>query len=288
MSSDQGQRGRRRAAAGGGHAAKRTTKEIDGEVQHSGHEGSIALIWSRPEPTSRKPGLTRERIAAVALGLADTEGLEAVSMRRVANELGVGTMSLYYYVRTKDELLTLMHNAMIAELLVPDDELPAGWRPALELIAHRSREAFHRHPWAIEGLPISLGPNAMRHGEQSLAAVDALGVDAATKFELITMVDDYVFGCALRELQNSPTRLPEGGGEPRKDAMAAYIDEQLATGNFPHTERIFGRGEARETIQGIGRLADPGENNGRFERGLKRLLDGIAVSLPETRRSDAS
>jgi AcrR family transcriptional regulator len=275
MSSDQSRRGRRRAAAAGEQAAKRTTDEI----QRSGEETSAALIWSRPEPVSRRPGLTREQIALVALRLADTEGLEAVSMRRVASELGVGTMSLYYYVHTKDELLTLMHNAMIAELLVPGDELPAGWRPALELIAHRSREAFHRHPWAIEGPPISLGPSAMRHGEQSLAAVEALGVDSATKFEIITMVDDYVFGCALRELRDSSARPQERGGERRTKAMAAYIEQQLATGSFPHTERIFGRGGAQETIRGIEQLADPGGNDGRFERGLKCLLDGIALNL---------
>src|SRR5271163_4622157 len=92
------------------------------------------LIWSRPEPSSRKAGLTRDQIAAAALRLADSEGLDALSMRRMASELGVGTMTLYYYVRTKDELLSLMHNALAGELLVPGGELPSEWRSALELI----------------------------------------------------------------------------------------------------------------------------------------------------------
>ena len=284
-------RGRGRPAAGDGRAAarearraadeakrelQRTARELKRDVKRAVREVSPELIWSRPEPGSRKPRLSREEIAAVALALADAEGLEAVSMRRVASELGVGTMSLYYYVQTKDELLALMHDEMMGELLVPDDELPAEWRAALELIAHRSREAFRRHPWAIEGPPGPLGPNAMRHFEQSLAAVDGLDADFATKFELITMVDDYVFGFALRELQDDFQRLQEGGGEQWGDAMAAYIDAQLATGSYPHMERIVDREGARAAIE---RLVELSGDQRRFERGIKRLLDGIALNL---------
>ena len=266
----------RRAADEAKRALQRTARELKREVKRAVREVPPELIWSRPERGSRKPRLTREEIAVVALALADTEGLEAVSMRRVASELGVGTMSLYYYVQTKDELLALMHDEMMGELLVPDDELPAEWRAALELIANRSREAFRRHPWAIEGPPGPLGPNAMRHFEQSLAAVDALDADFATKFELITMVDDYVFGFALRELQDDFQRLQEGGGEQWADAMAAYVDTQLATGSFPHMERIVGREGPRAAIE---QLVALGADERRFERGIKRLLDGIALNV---------
>ena len=114
----------------------------------------------------------------MVLALAYAEGLDAVSMRRVASELGVGTMTLCYYVATRDELLALMNDAMMGELVVPAGELPSDWRAALGLIAHRSRAAFRRHPWAIEEPPGTLGPNAMRHFEQSLAAVDGLEVDS--------------------------------------------------------------------------------------------------------------
>src|SRR5262249_21982259 len=90
-----------------------------------------APIWARPEPGSRRPRFTREQIAAAALAIADAEGMEAVSMRRVAADLGAGTMTLYHYVRTKDELIALMDDAIVGEVLLPDDELPRGWRAAM-------------------------------------------------------------------------------------------------------------------------------------------------------------
>jgi AcrR family transcriptional regulator len=263
--------------------SKRSGLADAADAAGSDTQGSAGLIWSRPEPASRKPGLTRDQIAAAALRVADAEGLDTLSMRRVARELGVGTMSVYYYVRTKDELLSLMHNALAGELLVPDDELPSQWRPALELLARRSRDVFHRHPWVIKGPPMSLGPNALRHDEQSLAAVSALTVDSAAKYELVKMVDDYVFGFAIGELKDNHLQ-PQEDGKERADAMAAYIEEQFATGNFPHMERIIGREGAREKIEHLEGLAEPTRDDARFERGLKRLFDGIALNLPEPTR----
>lgn len=239
-------------------------------------EPRAKLIWARPEPGARKPRLTREQIAAAALGIADADGLEAVSMRRVASELGVGTMTLYYYVETKDELLALMGDSMMAELIVPAAEMPSDWRAALGLIATRSREALRRHPWAVEGMPGALGPNAMRHIEQSFAAVEDLAVDLATKFEIISMVDAYAFGYTLSELQEAAERRRHGGRTQWVEAMAAYIDAQLATGEFPHMSRAVGGGGARAVIERLSALEDDEQ---RFQRGLDRLLDGIALDL---------
>src|SRR5215813_14334865 len=96
-----------------------------------------ALIWTRPEPGTRRPKFTREQIASTALAIADAEGFAAVSMRRIAGELGSGTMTLYYYVRTKDELIALMDDAIMGELIIPEDELPEGWREGLAELARR-------------------------------------------------------------------------------------------------------------------------------------------------------
>ena len=85
-------------------------------------------IWTRPEPGSRKPRFSRDDIAQAALRIADTEGFDALSMRRLAAELDAGTMTLYHYVQTKDELLTLVNDAVMGELLIPADELPTDWR----------------------------------------------------------------------------------------------------------------------------------------------------------------
>src|SRR5262249_15810386 len=97
-------------------------------------------IWARPEPRARRPAHTRDGIARAGSRIADTEGFEALSMRRVASELGAGTMTLYHYVRTKDELLALVDNAVMGELLIPEGEVPAGWREGMRQIARRTRD----------------------------------------------------------------------------------------------------------------------------------------------------
>ena len=101
-----------------------------------------------------KARLSRQKIAAVALAIADQEGFEAVSMRRVAEELKVGTMSLYYYVKTKDDLIRAMDDALMGEALLPS--LPKGWRRALLAIAKRTHAIFIRHPWALVAMIVSL------------------------------------------------------------------------------------------------------------------------------------
>ena len=95
-------------------------------------------MWARPQPPRRQPRYTREEIAATALRIADAEGIDAVSMRRVAAELGAGTMTLYHYVRTKDDLLALVSDAVVGENIVPAHELPDDWREALSAIARRT------------------------------------------------------------------------------------------------------------------------------------------------------
>ena len=104
-------------------------------------------------------------------------------MRRVAAEIGAGTMTLYHYVRTKDELdRPDGRRDHGRRSLIPDGELPGHWREAIEMIGRRSHEVFQRHPWALQALTDAQGgPNGLRHFEQSLAAVSTLDADTATK-----------------------------------------------------------------------------------------------------------
>jgi AcrR family transcriptional regulator len=230
-------------------------------------------IWARPEPGSRRPRFTREQIAAVALRIADAEGFEAVSMRRIASELDAGTMTLYHYVRTKDELVALMDDAIMAEMLVPDEDLPDDWRGALALIARTTRATLGRHPWGLHSLQdASLGPNAMRHFEQSLAAVAGTPLDVTDKFALLAIVDEYVFGHALRSREvGSRAATSEADAE----AARAFAAEQLETGRFPHTEALAAHwDEAASTPL----MSEEGYEE-VFERGLEMLLDGAAVRL---------
>src|SRR5919198_4458794 len=232
-----------------------------------------APIWARPEPGSRRPRFTREQIAAVALRIADTEGFDAVSMRRIASELGAGTMTLYHYVRTKDELIALMDDAIMAEMLVPDEELPDDWRNALRAIARSTRATLGRHAWALHFLQeASLGPNAMRHFEQSLAAVAGTPLDTRSKFALLAIVDDYVFGHALRALEvRARAATTEGDAEAASD----FARSQLDTGRFPHTEALAAQWE--QTSSSSLTTAEGYEEV--FDRGLEMLLDGAAARL---------
>ncbi len=229
-------------------------------------------VWTRPGPRTRQPRFSREEIASTAVEIADAEGFDAVSMRRLAAELGAGTMTLYHYVRTKDELLTLVTDTVMGEVIVPDDEpFPSEWREALKLIARRTRASLARHPWILDitdDPPI--GPNAVRHFDQSLAAVASLDLPLEEKFDIVTAVDEYVFGYSLQVRNHLQ---PE---EPHDESMIGYVKSLIETGDYPQLDAIAraqGLEQAWEKI--AANLRDPK----RFERNLDRLLDGIESSL---------
>ena len=194
-----------------------------------------------------KSHLTREKIAAVAVAIADKEGFEAVSMRRLAEELEAGTISLYYYVKTKDDLMAAMDDALMGEALLP--RLPKGWRRAIMAIAKRTHAVFIRHPWALASmLSAPPGLNAMRHMEQCFEALAETAMTKKQKLTLLAMVDDFVFGHALREAATDATVDME------------FATAQLATGAFPRLAEVFGNGRIDA-------------DKDRLERGLRALLD---------------
>lgn len=233
-----------------------------------------APIWTKPAPGTRKPKLSREQIAELALAIADAEGFDAVSMRRLATELDVGTMTLYYYVRTKDDLIALMDDALMAEVVVPAARMPKGWRAGLREIAHRSRDAFLRHPWALrklEGAPI--GPNGMRHMEQSMAAVADLPLELPKRLEVIAIVDDYVFGSVLRGQEPGMS-----GDRKALDKMIEFTLAQIRTGVYPNLAAMMGDDDPVTAFARVSRWMSADQ---RFERGLDAILDGVEQSLPK-------
>jgi AcrR family transcriptional regulator len=265
----QAEKAAERAERAGEKAAERAAK-----VGRAAEADDATLVWFREEPAARRPAHTRADIARAAVEIADSEGFEAVSMRRVAQRLGAGTMTLYHYVRNKDELITLMSDLVMGEVVVPEGELADGWRAALTQIAGRTRDAFSAHHWIFErmgdGRP---GPNGMRHFEQSLRAVSSLGLDREQIFELIGQIDDYVFGYALREVQEQEEH--ERGWPPE---VIDFFQRELDSGRYPLLSEFFGddaQGAIEEAMDWI-------NVEGRFERGLSRLLDGIESSLPRS------
>jgi AcrR family transcriptional regulator len=247
-------------------------------------------IWARPEPGARRPRFSREQIARTALELADREGFDAVSMRRVAHELDAGTMTLYHYVRTKDDLVALMDDALMAEALLPDGELPDGWRDALGAIARRTRSTLLRHPWALFSLQgAQFGPNAMRHFEQSLAAVSTTGLDTPAKFDLLGLVDDLVFGNVLHTSE-ARARLAAARADPTAaHALVEFGMAQLETGEFPHTRALLGdRIPTTDPTTAPGPPMDEAALDEQFERALETLLDGAGSRFGLDRRTDAA
>jgi AcrR family transcriptional regulator len=205
------------------------------------------LDWSQPPAGGR--GLTRDAIVATAVALADREGLDKVSIRRIAAQLDVRPMSLYTHVASKEDLLDLMVDAAIAEVLVPEP-LSEDWRDAVRQIALRSRDAILAHPWTIEafGRAPRFGPNTLRHIEQSLAAVAGLGLDEQTAATLLSVVDEYALGNAMR-IRISPDEV----------TMRRLLEAAGAQGPVP----------------------PPADT---FDVGLDALLDGLERTLLRPRR----
>ena len=207
------------------------------------------LVWD-DEASAADGGLTRAAVVRAAIAIADADGLDTVSMRHVAAALGVRPMSLYTHVASKDDLLELMVNEVVAEALVPDP-LPEGWREAMRAVAHHSYNAFVAHPWTLEayGRGARLGPNALRHAEQSAAAVAPLGLAAEDACRVLAIVDEYTIGHALRGLT---------------------FDEDTVRERFPVIDP-----EQHPELHRLGYpgMADPRED---FEQGLEVVLDGVA------------
>ncbi len=246
---------------------------------------SPALIWLREEPGTRRPSHSRSQIATAAVRIADTEGFDAVSMRRVAQELDAGTMTLYHYVRNKDELVMLMNDTVMGEVLVPDGELPEDWREAITTIARRSHEAFERHRWTLDRVTdISIGPNGIKHFEQSLQAVASTGLPAPERLHLISLVDEYVFGYSLRETIDFGG---EVGDEQWPPGTLEMFERELQSGAHPHIRSlIVDELQAESVADGTKRTMQIISRPERFEEGLRQLLDGIEAGMSSKPESD--
>jgi AcrR family transcriptional regulator len=227
-------------------------------------------LWTRVPPPGRKPRLSRDELATAAVRIADAEGLEALSMRRLATDLGVGTMTLYHYVQTKDEVLALALDTVMGEVVLPPDEpLPEDWREAMTVLARRSRDALRRHPWMVElhgSAPY--GPSSVRHFDQSLAAVRNLDAPLEAKLDVVTTVDEFVFGyCQAERTGIIQDRTPE---------LVDYIGVLLETGAYPELEDLV----AEHGLEHLwDRLRANSTDEQRFDRNLARLLEGLAVTL---------
>lgn len=271
---------------------------------------SMALLWRTAEPAAPRgrgaaAGLSVDRVVATAVALADAEGLGALSMRRVATELGVGAMTLYTWVPGKGELVDLMVDAVLGEVVdalggltapavapaVAPAPAPApggadpgvvekpAWRDRLEAVARANWAVFARHPWLLQvaamGRP-PLGPNVMAKYEVELRAVDGTGLDEVTMDAVVTLVNGFVGGAARGVLDRAQAEQVTGISEEQWwEATAPYVDQVFDAAAYPTVARVGPvAGEANQAAY------DP---HRAFEFGLARLVDGIAVLVDSAR-----
>lgn len=235
----------------------------------AGRAAEPEVIWARPERAGRgpKPAYTRADIVSAAIRIADADGIDALSMRRIAADIGCGTMSLYNYVPRKEDLYELMVDAVSGEYDLPDP--PSGdWRADMLQVAREARGILRRHPWVIRLMTTgyAFGPNALRFLEACLACLDGLDLPGGTKMELIATVNGTVMTIVANELAIAErARGLPWSEEQEHEVRGAYLMERLAGGAYPRLAAVFG-------AAGVERL-DPEEI---FERTLGRVLDSFA------------
>jgi AcrR family transcriptional regulator len=226
-------------------------------------------IWMRPERAARgpRPAHSRADIASCAIRVADAEGIEAVSLRRVAAELGTGTTSLYRYITSKDELFDLMIDSAIGERRPPQ---PTGhWQADLRAIAFENRAAALRHPW-LAALPASrptFGPNSLAWLEATFATMAPLGLEPDEVLAKVVTVLTFVRGHVLEELAEKEAARRSGlDMQSWLQEQAKYGDMIFNSGRYPHLSRIMLEAEAPHAED-------------RFERAFRQGLDYILAGL---------
>ncbi|NUP10575.1 MAG: GntR family transcriptional regulator [Polyangiaceae bacterium] len=239
---------------------------------------SSAAVRRRPGRAAVENELTRERIVKAAIEIADTEGLAALSMRGVAAELGVATMSLYRHVKDKEELVFAMIDAAFSEYPPPANP-PTGWRARLELVARLQWEMFRRHPWLAQVVTLTRPqplPNVLVYGEWVLASFDGLGLDIPTIFFLHVTIYSYVRGIAI-DLETEAQAQAETGITDSEwvDAHAEVFRAIAAEKSLPTFNRLFTGLEGNFDF----------DLDKVFQFGLGPLLDGLGL-LIEARRSE--
>ncbi|GAA0914123.1 TetR/AcrR family transcriptional regulator [Virgisporangium aurantiacum] len=230
--------------------------------------GSASLpVWERPEPQPRAAPvpLSREKIAATAIRLADAHGLDGLSIRKIAKELGVGPMRLYDYVINRSELLDLMVDVIYAR--IGEAGKHPEWRATVLAISHATRAAALDHEWfsdLLGGRP-HLGPHALAVGESTAAALSqAPAVRNLDDLQrALGVLNAFLIGAIRREITERRTARTTGTDEAGWQAsLGPYLTRMLETGRYPTVARLVVDGahlNAEET----------------FDHNLITVLDGI-------------
>lgn len=229
---------------------------------------TMALLWGTATRSSRGPkaGLDATRIVREAIAIADKEGLAALSMRRVAEAVGVAPMTLYTYVENKSELIDLMIDAASAGFEADED----GWRPAMERLARDVYQGFQLHPWMLQ-TPMSrglMGPNQTAAMEASLRPLDQAGLDGREAMAVFSLVVGYAVGAARTAVDTA--QLEDASGTSTEqwwEDIGPALSEHITADRFPTLTKLWTEDTFTDTELDY------------FEFGLQRLLDGVQAYL---------
>jgi AcrR family transcriptional regulator len=239
---------------------------------------TLTLLWRAhldpPTPPGRgpRPRFTIDDIIEAAIKVADTDGLEALSMRKVADTLGVGTMSIYTYVPGRAELLHLMHDTALAEL--PPLPADTDWRQTLEQYARQARDLATRHPW-IPTLSapghLLMGPHYTARANALFTALTGIGLTAPEMVATANLLNGYIRGVTQSTADvEHDNRTSDIGYEQWWDQATPILERLLTPDRFPALTSVWEQGA----------FEDPPETG--FEYGLQRLLDGIQQALNDS------
>jgi AcrR family transcriptional regulator len=220
-------------------------------------------VGRRPAVVAKRAPVNFEQALRVALSVADSEGIEAVTMRRLARELGVEAASLYHHLRGKDEILDGLVDVVAGEVELPVPS--ADWRIAISQRAHNTRAVLRRHPWAVSLMAsrANPGPATLRLLEAGIRCFREGGFTVPLAAHAVSTVDSYVHGFVLQEV-NLPFR-----DESELDAMTAAIMESFPASEFPYLFEL--------TVEHV---LQPGYDYGNeFASGLNVVLSGVAALL---------
>jgi AcrR family transcriptional regulator len=229
------------------------------------------VLWERigSSGPGRRPSLSHDAIARASIALADTEGIDAVSMRRIAKELGVGTMSLYRYVESREELVDLMVDAAMGEFGYAETSV-GSWRETLVELAHTCRRLMRAHPWLAPvfiGRP-PMGPRILAMLEETLARLDQPGLRIDDLLDLQATVTQFVMGYVLAENAEQESQRTSGlDQEQWRARIGPYLMRVLDRGQHPYVRRVVMDAED---------YPDPDEV---FARRLGYVIDGLAAGL---------
>lgn len=225
---------------------------------------SLALLWNlREQPTrGRKPTISLNDIVTKAVEIADAENLDAVSMRRIATDLGVGTMSLYRHVPGKSELLDLMIDH-VSGYAAREPDPTRGWREQVEDLGRGMYRLYLDHAWLLQidqSRPL-LGPNAMTGLEEFLTALQDVPLTPQEKVLLVVSVDALVSGLARLEVQELQAEARTGvSDEAFWGAQAPVLESVMGSGNFPVMSTlpmdVFSAGWTEQLNFALGALLD--------------------------------